>query len=166
MADISSDQALNGLKIKTDSLPDNWYVTLINPQTEESAENMTIARFIELLTQKQPEATESSKGLMAKEFVVYNKIVKDVEIEVGGEYQLPKESSAYGLFYISLVSHGLSALYRTNHYVGGVLISGDSVFSGTFGEEGKVSVGVKNNGQNAYIVNKTKDTIRFSLRII
>ena len=32
MADInSSDQALNGLKVKTDSLPDNWYVTLVNP---------------------------------------------------------------------------------------------------------------------------------------
>lgn len=50
MADInSSDQALNGLKIKTDSLPDNWYVTLVNPKNGEPGENMSIARFIELL---------------------------------------------------------------------------------------------------------------------
>lgn len=50
MADInSSDQALNGLKIKTDALPNDWYVTLVNPKTGETAENMTVARFIELL---------------------------------------------------------------------------------------------------------------------
>ena len=49
MADISSDQALNGLKIKTDVLPNDWLMTLVNPKTGETAENMTIARFIELL---------------------------------------------------------------------------------------------------------------------
>ena len=50
MADInSSDQALNGLKIKTDALPNDWYVTLVNPKSGEPGENMTIARFIELL---------------------------------------------------------------------------------------------------------------------
>lgn len=50
MADInSSDQALNGLKIKTDSLPNDWLVSLINPKNGQPAENMTIARFIELL---------------------------------------------------------------------------------------------------------------------
>lgn len=49
MADISSDQALNGLKIKTDSLPNDWLMSLINPKSGEPAENMTIARFIELL---------------------------------------------------------------------------------------------------------------------
>ena len=66
MADInSSDQALNGLKIKSDSLPNDWYVTLVNPKTGEPGENMSIARFVELFTQKQPEATESSKGLIS-----------------------------------------------------------------------------------------------------
>lgn len=50
MADInSSDQALNGLKVKTDALPNDWYVTLVNPKSGEPGENMTIARFIELL---------------------------------------------------------------------------------------------------------------------
>lgn len=44
MADVS----LNGLKVKTDSLPDNWYVTLVNPINGEPGENMTVARFVEL----------------------------------------------------------------------------------------------------------------------
>ena len=48
MAD-NIDKALNGLKEKTDALPNDWYVTLVNPKTGEAAENMTIARFIELL---------------------------------------------------------------------------------------------------------------------
>ena len=48
MADISSDQALNELKVKTDALPNDWYVTLVNPQTGEPGENMSIARFVEL----------------------------------------------------------------------------------------------------------------------
>lgn len=68
MADInSSDQALNGLKVKTDSLPDNWYVTLVNPQNGEPGENMSIARFIELFTSKQPGATNDSNGLLSKD---------------------------------------------------------------------------------------------------
>lgn len=45
MADVS----LNGLKVKTDSLPNDWLVSLINPKSGEPAENMTIARLIELL---------------------------------------------------------------------------------------------------------------------
>lgn len=50
MADInSSDQALNELKVKTDALPNDWYVTLVNPKSGEPGENMSIARFIELL---------------------------------------------------------------------------------------------------------------------
>lgn len=61
MADVS----LNGLKVKTDSLPNDWYVSLINPQSGEPAEIMTVARFVELFTSKQPEVTELSKGLMS-----------------------------------------------------------------------------------------------------
>lgn len=65
MADInSSDQALNELKIKTDSLPNDWLVSLINPKSGDSAENMTIARFIELLTGEMPVATSESNGLL------------------------------------------------------------------------------------------------------
>ncbi len=67
MADISSDQALNGLKIKSDTLPGDWMVTLVNPKNGEPAEQMTIARFTELFTLKQPEVTESSKGLMSSQ---------------------------------------------------------------------------------------------------
>lgn len=73
MADInSSDQALNGLKIKTDALPNDWYVTLVNPKSGEPAENMAIARFIELLTPKQPNATLTSRGVMSPEDVFTN----------------------------------------------------------------------------------------------
>lgn len=46
---IMADKALNELKIKTDSLPNDWLVSLINPKSMEPAEIMTIARFIELL---------------------------------------------------------------------------------------------------------------------
>ncbi len=39
MADVS----LNGLKVKTDSLPNDWYVSLINPKSGEPAEIMTVS---------------------------------------------------------------------------------------------------------------------------
>lgn len=61
MADVS----LNGLKVKTDSLPNDWYVSLINPKSEEPAEIMTVAKLVELFTGKQPEATDTSNGLMS-----------------------------------------------------------------------------------------------------
>ena len=61
MADVS----LNGLKVKTDSLPNDWYVSLINPKDGEPAEIMTVAKLVELFTDKQPEATKNSKGLMS-----------------------------------------------------------------------------------------------------
>lgn len=66
MADSSNLNSieLNGLNLKTDSLPSDWLTTIINPKTGEPAENMTVARFIELFTQKQPEVTENTKGLM------------------------------------------------------------------------------------------------------
>lgn len=44
-----TDIELNKLGIKSDSLPNDWYVSLINSKNGEPAENMTIARFIELL---------------------------------------------------------------------------------------------------------------------
>ena len=68
MADVS----LNGLKVKTDSLPNDWYVSLINPQSGEPAEIMTVAKFVELVTPKQPEVTESSKGLMSPQELMSN----------------------------------------------------------------------------------------------
>lgn len=68
MADVS----LNGLKVKTDSLPNDWYVSLINPKDGEPAEIMTIAKFVELFTPKQPEVTESSNGLMSSKSLKSN----------------------------------------------------------------------------------------------
>lgn len=61
MADVS----LNGLKVKTDSLPNDWYVSLINPKDGEPAEIMTVAKLVELFTSKQPVATVNSRGIMA-----------------------------------------------------------------------------------------------------
>lgn len=47
MAD-NIDKALNGLDLKTDSLPSDWMITLVNPKEGIPAQNMTIARFTEL----------------------------------------------------------------------------------------------------------------------
>ena len=60
-----TDIELNKLGIKSDSLPNDWYVTLVNPKTGETAENMTVARFVELLTDKIPVVTTNNKGVMA-----------------------------------------------------------------------------------------------------
>lgn len=63
MADInSSDQALNELKIKTDALPNDWYVTLVNPKNGEPGENMTIARFVELFLKNNKIWTANNDG--------------------------------------------------------------------------------------------------------
>lgn len=59
-----AEQELNKLNLKSDSLPDNWLVTLVNPTTGAVAENMTIARLVELFTSKQPGATSIAKGLV------------------------------------------------------------------------------------------------------
>lgn len=64
MAD-NIDKALNGLGLKTDSLPSDWMITLVNPKTGVPAENMTVARFVELFTSKQPLVTENSNGLFS-----------------------------------------------------------------------------------------------------
>lgn len=47
MAD-NIDKALNELDLKTDSLPSDWLITLVNPKEGIPAQNMTIARFTEL----------------------------------------------------------------------------------------------------------------------
>lgn len=58
MADVS----LNGLKVKTDSLPNDWYVTLVNPKNGEPGENMSIARFTELFLNNNKIWTENNDG--------------------------------------------------------------------------------------------------------
>lgn len=95
MADVS----LNGLKVKTDSLPNDWYVSLINPKSEEPAEIMTIAKFVELFTSKQPEVTESSKGLMSSlglksnpSNARVNRKILDVELIAKKAFRVRKKS--------------------------------------------------------------------------
>lgn len=63
---------LNDLAIKTDNLPDNWKMLLIDPTNGLPAKNITVARFIELLINKIPEATETSKGLMSSQSLKSN----------------------------------------------------------------------------------------------
>lgn len=48
MADIE----LNSLKVKSDALPDDWLMMIINPTSGQMAENMTVAKFTELLNPK------------------------------------------------------------------------------------------------------------------
>lgn len=62
---MANEIDLNELEIKTDSLPDNWKLMLINPTTGLPAQNVTVARFVELLTEKIPMASENSKGLIS-----------------------------------------------------------------------------------------------------
>ena len=95
MADVS----LNGLKVKTDSLPNDWYVSLINPKDGEPAEIMTVAKFVELFTPKQPEVTESSKGLMSSLSLKsnpsnarVNRKILDVELKAGKAFRVRKKS--------------------------------------------------------------------------
>lgn len=59
-----TDVSLNGLKVKTDSLPNDWYVSLINPKSQEPAEIMTIAQFIELLIDKAKIWTQNNDGVI------------------------------------------------------------------------------------------------------
>ena len=61
---MANEIDLNDLTIKTDSLPDNWKMMIIDPTTGLPARNMTVARFVELFTQKLPEVTSNNKGLL------------------------------------------------------------------------------------------------------
>lgn len=68
MADIE----LNALGVKSDSIPDNWLITLVDPTSGAVAKNMTVAKFVELFTQKQPGAEENKKGVVDSK--IYNAI--------------------------------------------------------------------------------------------
>lgn len=61
MAD-NIDKALNGLDLKTDSLPNDWMITIVNPKSGEPAENMTVARFTELFLKNNKIWTENNDG--------------------------------------------------------------------------------------------------------
>lgn len=117
-----TDVSLNGLKTKTDSLPNDWYVTLVNPKNGEPGENMTVARFIELFTQKQPAATDNSQGLISGNvFKNMMKIKNDVDdmnealntgyYGVGPNFKsLPPNAYRYGLL-IVFKADGVTQIY-------------------------------------------------------
>ena len=100
MADVS----LNGLKVKTDSLPNDWYVSLINPKDGEPAEIMTVAKFVEMFTPKQPEATTTNKGVLSTT-MCKNILSRHVAYRSpGGLYKALKiktslKSGQYGAYY-------------------------------------------------------------------
>lgn len=96
MADInSSDQALNGLKIKTDALPNDWYVTLVNPKTGETAENMTIARFSELFLINNKIWTENNDGPESNLYAGIAKKLVSTEIVADDDLNDFKEEGWY-----------------------------------------------------------------------
>lgn len=132
MADVS----LNGLKVKTDSLPNDWYVSLINPKSEEPAEIMTVAKFVEMFTEKQPVATEEKKGLMgalemSKLFKFRRSLSDDFTFNDAlepGTYHvtskvpgLPPNAYAYGTLIVFLAHSTPTQIYISdtnhNHYI-------------------------------------------------
>lgn len=161
MADISSDQALNGLKVKTDSLPDNWYVTLVNPQNGEPGENMSIARFIELLTDKMPIATSNNKGLMSSEDSKYLSLFRKTlkakeEINLGSFWTKA--------FCVSDASSGQSALYLLNAFAGCVLMPGSGALFSQKIEDGKIFFGRKETNGEVYLINNLDRNAVISIR--
>lgn len=60
---MANEIELNGLP-DMDSLPNDWKISLIDPEPSKPAQNITVARFCELLTSKIPVATSESNGLL------------------------------------------------------------------------------------------------------
>lgn len=159
MAD--SNQELNGLKVKSDSLPDNWLVTLVNPVTGAAAENMTVARFIELFTNKIPIATKDSNGLMRKEIIPYNDLLV-IAIKAGEEYDLGKYYYCRA-FTVTYPYEGAVAFYLINPFKDSILIYGGGVFSATLGESNKISLGRKETAGNVFVCNKLSKDITIGI---
>lgn len=162
MADInSSDQALNGLKVKTDSLPDNWYVTLVNPINGEPGENMTVARFVELLTSKIPNATKDANGLMSKDLIPYNGLWV-ITLKEGEEYDLG-EYRYCRAFTVTFPNEGTVGFFVVDLFSNSHLIYGGSAFSATYGESNRVSIGRKETAGNVFVCNKLSRTITIGI---
>lgn len=123
MADIE----LNELEVKSDAIPDDWNILLINPETGAVAKNMTVAKFVELFTQKQPEATSSGKGLLSS--TLLNKIVNnDMNIAhiTGAEADNYRKTGIYGIGSdIPGIpeSFGVMFVLKSQHYVGQFIVS-------------------------------------------
>lgn len=139
MADVS----LNGLKVKTDSLPNDWYVSLINPKDEEPAEIMTVAKFVELVTTKQPEVTESLKGLMSPQGLIsnpgsyrVNRKCLNISLESKKAYRIKINKSNHLNFRIKLFARWLNGMPH------GVIYKEISYANGS-ARESRVNIGNK-----------------------
>ncbi len=143
MAD-NIDKALNGLDLKTDSLPSDWLITLVNPATGEPAENMTVAKFIELLTEKMPIATASSKGVLST--TLFDRIpkydfIEDISIlnkSLGISFN---DVALKGDKILNNMSYGVALCFTGDHYKLNIvfdLFSGD-IFYKTFSETGNAT---------------------------
>lgn len=157
MADVS----LNGLKVKTDALPNDWYVTLVNPKEGEPGENMTVARFVELLTSKIPNATKDANGLMSKGLIPYNGLWV-ITLKEGEEYDLG-EYRYCRAFTVTFPNEGTVGFFVVDLFSNSHLIYGGSAFSETYGESNRVSIGRKETAGNVFVCNKLSRTITIGI---
>lgn len=92
---MANEIELNGLA-DINSLPDDWKISLINPGTLQPAQNITVARFIELLTEKMPVTTDSSNGLFSsKNFQQLSSLKYEVETPYDSNYILLMRTANY-----------------------------------------------------------------------
>lgn len=139
MADVS----LNGLKVKTDSLPNDWYVSLINPKSGEPAEIMTVSKLVEMFTEKQPEVTESSKGVMSPQGLIsnpgsyrVNRKCLNISLESKKAYRIKINKSNHLNFRIKLFGRWLNGMPH------GVIYKEISYANGS-ARESRVNIGNK-----------------------
>ena len=156
-----TDVSLNGLKTKTDSLPNDWYVTLVNPKEGEPGENMTVARFVELLTSKIPNATKDANGLMSKDLIPYNGIWQ-ITLKEGEEYDLGKYSFCRA-FTVTFPNEGSVGFFVVDLFSNSHLIYGGSAFSEIYGESNRVSIGRRETAGNVFVSNKLSITITIGI---
>lgn len=110
MAD-NIDKALNGLDLKTDSLPSDWMITLVNPKEGIPAQNMTIARFLELLKIKIGVASMDKDGFAEK---CQGKTLYSLKPEEFIDIHI----DIYGLYmFVSETFHGTSLLFQAAYSV-------------------------------------------------
>lgn len=92
---MANEIELNGLA-DTNNLPDDWKISLINPVTSQPAQNIMVARFIELLTSKMPVTTDSSKGLFSsKNFQRLSSLKYGAETSFDSKYVLLMRTADY-----------------------------------------------------------------------
>ena len=136
MAD-NIDKALNGLAIRT-TLPNDWLVTIVNPATGEPAENMTVAKFVEELTGKIPEASISGKGLMSSSY--YDRYVRTFGVDINDFPSNKKVNTGFydiGLYILTDASGlfevvGITAYTEIPFHVAGVNMLSDGTSEGFY----------------------------------